>query len=368
MFESMNHKRVSELVGIQILRGIAALMIVIYHVQPQLSRMGHAFQGGEFLASGVDIFFVISGFIMVYSTAKSPDRGAAAFLLNRAIRVVPLYFLLTAFVTSIAIAFPQLLQSTEFDFQHVLFSFLFIPYPDPVTGNYWPVLIVGWTLNYEMYFYALFACGLIVSRGRLAAQFLIVVSIICIFAVLPIFFETSGIFEFYTESIILEFALGMLVGIWFVYSRDFSSIWPLLSVLAGILLLLFWSWQGADLPRFVAFGIPGVLIVGGLAQTPFSTEAPGVSLLRSAGDASYSIYLSHPIVMSAAGQAWRKTGLADAPHGELMFGIFSVGVCVAAGILFYRMVERPLTKKLKRRFTEPHENSGGTIAAASSKP
>src|SRR6476620_2791854 len=141
-----------DIVSIQMLRGIAAMMVVFVHLDVQLRRLNLGSVDSAWMASGVDIFFVISGFIMWVTTVRRPQITAAEFMRNRIVRIVPLYWAISLFVLATTLLAPSLLHTTVFDAPHVVTSFLFLPWRDPVTGDFWPLLVPGWTLNFEMLF------------------------------------------------------------------------------------------------------------------------------------------------------------------------------------------------------------------------
>ena len=151
--------------SIQYLRALAALGVVIFHASPA----EHPFMVGN---AGVDIFFVISGFIMWSITEERP-ASPAAFLKDRLIRIAPLYWLLTTLLVVGALVVPKLFPNLRIDLPYVAGSFLFVPMRPPgSTGAdpIWPVLVQGWTLNYEMFFYVLFSLCLFLRPSlRLAA-------------------------------------------------------------------------------------------------------------------------------------------------------------------------------------------------------
>ena len=147
---------------IQYLRAIAAMMVVWHHAREQLPGLKFFFPS-EFGPSGVDLFFVISGFIMV-ATTTGPGRPFN-FIARRLIRVVPLYWLLTCTMVALAWKLPQLFRTIDLAPAHVLQSLLFIPHYSPsFPGMAWPVLVPGWTLNFEMFFYAVFAATLSLAQ------------------------------------------------------------------------------------------------------------------------------------------------------------------------------------------------------------
>ena len=163
----------AQLQGIQALRAIAALLVVFGHAAHEAeaiaARVGVPAIDPSFLywGSGVDIFFVISGFIMVHTSAELFGRPGAwrIFLGRRIARIVPLYWLLTSLLLIGSLFVPQLLNVPIGDWQHILASYLFIP---SLRGGseIRPVMALGWTLNFEMFFYLLFAGAMFLPLRR----------------------------------------------------------------------------------------------------------------------------------------------------------------------------------------------------------
>ena len=130
--------------SIQVLRFFAAFSVMMVHL-PVF----------EFGIWGVDIFFVISGFIMMYVT----ENNEKFFLLKRIFRIVPLYWILTLGVFALAIFVPDVLNNTTANIVHLIKSLFFIPFDKNGTGHF-PILFLGWTLNFEVIFYFLFSLSL----------------------------------------------------------------------------------------------------------------------------------------------------------------------------------------------------------------
>ena len=163
----MRFMKGTKLSSIQVLRGVAASLVVFLHILASLdayydSSILYDFPSLiSFLESGVDIFFVISGFIMFAVTKNKFGQGYALnFIKRRIFRVVPLYWTLTLLYASLLIVFPSAFQNAVFDIYKLIQSLLFIPHHN-VSGDIMPVVSVGWTLNYEMYFYLCFAIALV---------------------------------------------------------------------------------------------------------------------------------------------------------------------------------------------------------------
>ncbi|MFT6836251.1 MAG: exopolysaccharide production protein ExoZ, partial [Francisellaceae bacterium] len=152
------------LIYLQYLRGLAALAVVYFHISLHYNELGIAgLHLPVFGKEGVDVFFVLSGFIICYIAQIRP-KAPRTFMWDRVVRVVPLYWFYAALMTIMLILLPATVKSGQFDLAHIIYSFLFIPYSHPIFGEkYWPVVIPGWTLNYEMYFYFIFFCSLYLS-------------------------------------------------------------------------------------------------------------------------------------------------------------------------------------------------------------
>lgn len=339
-----------KLLSIQYLRGIAALFIVFYHLFVQLHRLGHTGQAPEFLNAGVDIFFVISGFIMWHTTFNR-NVGTLEFLRHRVIRIVPLYWLVTTFYLAILLIRPSWMQSAKFELAHIVASYLFIPANHPaVPGLMWPLVIPGWTLNYEMFFYLLFGLALLfTSRARAVIVVAMLIGIVGLQVFDP---PVNSIIGFYSSSIILEFALGVALGYLCTRGVSIPRLPSILMMLVGFIGLVAGSAAGLpDLPRVFTFGIPAFLIVAGAVFYERAHNVVEIGLPKLLGDASYSLYLSHGAVLSAFGQLWRELSLPlmSKPIFLVFFFLSAVITATIIGIGLYRFVERPLLHSLSIR-------------------
>jgi exopolysaccharide production protein ExoZ len=348
-----------EIASIQMLRGIAATMVVFVHLDVQLRR--HALGGFDaaWLASGVDIFFVISGFIMWVTTARSAGITGAKFMKNRIIRIVPLYWMVSFFVLATVLVAPQLLHTTVFDPSHVLASFTFLPARHPVTGNFWPLLVPGWTLNLEMLFYVMFSLAIAWSDGSLRRRLAWIACLLfSVLATAYLLRDRIDVMKFYASPMILEFLAGTLLGVLYLSRRmPTSSLW-LAGIAAGFLML----WRGGYiLPAGVPFaGAAATLIVAGALFSPPVRLRP----LQVVGDASYSLYLTHIITLAAVAALWTHQSVI---HGAVPFSVACVIAAVALAILCYHVVERPVTAALKRMsFRAPEPASSPAISAGGS--
>lgn len=338
------------IVNVQYLRGIAAMMVVLFHVTDSSGRLGDTLALPNFGIgqAGVDLFFVISGFIMWVTTCQRSDT-AVEFFLKRLERIAPLYWILTLALTGVAIVAPSLLHSTKFDFNHFVGSMFFFPVLHPTLGNYNPVLFVGWTLNYEMAFYLLFALTLFLP---LKARPEVLLSALVLVVIAGHAFEPSGATAFFTQPIILEFGFGIVVGVVYMSSTTLKRPFALALLVCGAVALALLG-EGDHSP--MVDGLAAATIVFGAVMF----EKRGSPLFRSRplltlGNASYSIYLTHVLVLPICQIAWKAVGLPVT--GAWVVGLYVVAltaVCALAGTLTYFVVERPLLRLTRARVWRP---------------
>jgi len=333
------------LYSIQSLRAIAASLVVLLHIQgieklygdPTKSLLGW-YEG----AYGVDIFFVISGFIMMYVTHNKPSGPAYAreFFAKRIIRVVPVYWFYTFVLVCLLLTVPQAFMDTKFDLMRTVKSLFFIP------QDQLPIHSIGWTLNFEMYFYLVFALFLLLPRKALLP------GISGLFFILVILGRVvtleSRLFWQITDPIVIEFVIGMVIGWFFVRDKTLPKGIAWACVLAGILLLIlsfFVRWGGH---RLLFWGIPGGLIVLG-ALSLEQNEIPFSGSVSKLGNSSYSLYLSHPFTVFGVGKVLAVLSLTGYVYNASLI-ILAFVASVVVGIISYRLIERPSSKRLGRRY------------------
>ncbi|HEY8614646.1 acyltransferase [Phenylobacterium sp.] len=339
----------SEVRSIQYLRGFAAFGVLVFHAA---ERAGGHFGLG---AAGVDVFFVISGFIMwVVTCNRTPSPGQ--FLWRRVQRIVPLYWGLTLLVAGVALAAPWVFPAMQVTAEALVKSLFFVPYRDH-TGLIAPLVIPGWTLNYEMFFYLLFAAGLL-APTKLRA-WLVTAALVALVAVRPLGDTANPIWATYTNPLLLEFGAGIWLGRAWAEGRlpGVRAGWAL--VIAGLLGFAAAGASGVDVERarFLIWGVPALLLVAGAVSIERRGAVPNWRPLQALGDASYSLYLVHGLAISATVRILDMAGLASPPlilAGGLIAG-------VVAGLLTYQLVEKPLMKLFKTGL-------GGTRKAGPARP
>ena len=320
--------------GIQYLRAVAALGVVIFHAA---ERTGHHFAIG---AAGVDVFFVISGFIMWVISERRPV-SPLAFLRDRVQRIAPIYWLATAVMVigGLAGLFPNLVLSNG----HVLSSLLFIPTRSPSSGEIWPVLVQGWTLNYEMFFYAVFALTLLLPRSR---RLLAIAG--CFSALVAIGFAVdsdNALFVTYTRPIILEFVAGMIVAEFWLRGRVPGAMSGLVLVAGAFSGFAAVALLRLPFDEFILGPLAIMLVLGTLALEAQGWFRPH-RLPMMLGDASYSIYLWHTFAISVVVKVCGIMGIEP-----LASGVLAVVAGTALGAFAYLLIEKPLATRLRSGFS-----------------
>ncbi len=339
------------LLSLQYLRAIAAGLVVLHHSGQVVETAGNATPWLKFGfgASGVDIFFVISGYIMCRITTSDRDN-AWQFFLRRLARVGPAYWIITALVSLAIIYVPSAFRSSVLTPDLLAASLAFIAWPHPVRGEAWPVFHIGWTLNYEFFFYSIFAIALAcVRKHRIAASSAVLVLLVAAGRLLPF---NGAIWNFYTHPIILEFALGMLL--WEVDRRHMlprkSIAWMLILAASAVLVYteVAYSLSRSSLERAWLWGIPGFFIALGALALERQGGMREHRTWHLLGDASYSWYLTHFLVLGVLRGVWIKLALRTALPDPVLIATGLVITAVAA-IRFYKLIEVPASRWFRRR-------------------
>lgn len=312
-----------QLKSIHYLRAVAALMVVVFHIF-NLDFMGKDLDQVYWMRGGVDIFFVISGFVMVRST-DGRNISPGQFMLQRIQRIVPLYWIAT-FAAMMQIPGQWTLK---------LYSLLFIPMMNPEIQKMQPILEPGWTLNYEMFFYAVFAVSLFLKGTY---RFLLVASVMAGLVALGTAIEGGDLFEFYSGPIILEFIAGMAIAKlkWRV---------PVLAVPAGLLLMI--VLQPFEISRIYTLGIPAAMIVAGALSA--EKHLPEWRFADLLGSASYAIYLFHILALVFVVKIW---GYVE--WGNPAFFIIAFAFMILTGCGIHLAIEKPLIALFKSRKEQRH--------------
>jgi len=345
---------IGNVASIQFLRFIAAALVVFDHSALALSH--HAswaissgfLENAQFGASGVHIFFVISGFIMVYTSfQRKNDVGFSTmrFLTRRFVRIYPIYFFYCALYVL---------------FYHQMFSVSYLSLPDLVgallllPGYSQKIIGQGWTLAYEVYFYLCFGIVMIVGLKRglfiLTAFFL---GSVLLRSVVDVSYPVAFVC---TSSLLLEF----LFGAWIAYAVLSGVRMPGALALAMVVIGLVGYAAGfvlgfSRLPSMLTWGVPSALLVGGLVFIESNAKLPSLIQRWSfLGDSSYSLYLLHVVLIDALIELVLRTtpGLIGlmSQHGSLgtlALCCFLIGYCTLVSFGAYQIFERTIHRRLR---------------------
>lgn len=335
--------------SIQYLRAIAALAVVALHASNRVEAhlpapLGSVLHLGH---AGVDLFFVISGFIM-WSIGRDAPADPARFLMRRAIRVVPPYWVAT--LAWVAVMLGLGVQWITITPAHVTQSLLFVPHWSPTFDDkFWPVLVPGWTLIFEMFFYGLFALSLLaVGMRRLGVLAAMLLALMALGVVLR---PEGAVALAYTSPLLLEFLSGCLVA-------EAWRRWPggtlrgLALTAAGLAVLVVLGPMAAtdqtSWSRPAVLGLASMLIVWGLLS--LEDRLPDLPWLERLGDASYAIYLFHLFLLLVLSQVWARVPPLQGPVGAILYVIVALVLASVLGLMLHDRGERPLQRALNGLF------------------
>jgi len=323
--------------NLQCLRAFAAINVVYFHTLLASESYGISVSIlsiiGTWGQNGVDIFFVLSGFVMIHTQIQKPKK-IHEFYFSRLNRIVPIYWLITLFIVLIYFLLPDIFRNLTLDIKKIISSLFFTSHI--VTGTF-PIISVGWTLEWEMLFYFIFGLSLFLKDIRK------IIILIFLFMLL--------IFTFSKTLLIFEFFLGVLIG--YTYNKiKLSQINGLIILIIGIILLLLSINSGFDpqkyllvagfkLDRFFIWGIPSAFIVLGAVYYRQISN----SFLIYLGDASYSIYLVQVLTIPFF---YKFLTYFNIEINSNLLTILCLFLSVSFGCLFYSLIEKNFKIRNKR--------------------
>lgn len=325
------------LYSLQALRAIAAISVIYYHISAT----------PKFGAFGVDMFFVLSGFVMAMVVAS--NQSARIFAIHRIARIIPLYWVLTSCIFILAIIKPELLAATTANFGNYLKSLFFIPYFRE-DGEFYPLLLVGWSLNYEMFFYLCIWIAMSISKR----YYLLLTFALMGFAyvVLGKVIDHHVLNYFFRSPLLLEFVFGMLT--FFLYrhvaSIKVNAFYLLIIALLNYIFMAYTEVHNSNLNRIFMWGVPAVILLMSfiyLEESIFVQYKTKLSVLLNIGDASYAIYLSHLYIVLGIKRV--VSHHVDAINIYSPLGILiTVVMSLIFGHLIYIFCDKPLSLMAKK--------------------
>ena len=342
----------SIVLNLQALRGVAAAMVVAHHCLDLLDQSLPALKDVQLGAAGVDIFFVLSGVVITLSasTTSTPQD----FMVRRIVRIVPMYWLaLVPIGLALLVGLsPVGVTAQGGTIENYLKSMFFVPFERP-SGALIPLLSVGWTLNYEMFFYLIFAMSLTLP---VALRSITIVGIMGGLVLAGIVFQPDHVqLFFYTNPILLEFVAGVILARWWMKTEGQIAHpllgWGILGAGAALFLIMASpeDFDQLDKHRVLFFGVPATLVVLGsllLHRANIRAEGRFWSLM---GAASYSVYLSHLIALQILKEIALMLGFDKASVMDMaLLAAVSFVISHAVGTAIHLSIEIPITRKLGR--------------------
>ena len=324
--------------SLQLLRGLTALMIVLEHIR--FLNCG---------AFGVDIFFCLSGFMIMFST----QRTTKFFLRKRLIRILPLYYLMTLGSFVLMLLFPGMFVQSRANPVYLIKSLLFIPF-DIGGGTLQPLMRVGWTINCELFFYLLFFLSFHIShrrRGLLCSALLLLVT-----GAAQLTHSAFAPLAFYGNPVMLEFILGILT--YYIaaalYDMHCRGKLPrfcrfLCPLLGGVIFLLLLATKpGINILGFrrpLVWGIPGMLLLLCFFVWGLYPHRYPKSLIQL-GNISFSLYLVHYYPVMLLDRA--VFDFSTFTPVTLLGVAVSLAVSVLLAQLSYLLIEKSFSGWLRR--------------------
>lgn len=348
------------LLSIQACRGIAALLVVLYHLNTEIFHRPKYFSGQPFGSifdfghSGVEFFFVLSGFIIVFAHGRDVGRvdQIPRYLWRRFQRIYPIYWVVLVGIVSIYSVVPSFGAGYETDPVTILSSFALVH----VNGN--TIVAVAWTLYHEILFYAAFAA---LIWNRTAGLVLFGAWVICIVVFHAISPDAPSFIRFLALPMNLLFPLGMLSAV--VYRSGVKLPAGTVAVVGALVFLACGAAElvyGRSKAGPLLYGLGSALLIVGLGQMEATARIRIPRILVFLGAASYSIYLTHFPLLSLFGKVAVAAGLRSVP--EWLSFLLIGGVTVAVGCAFHAAIERPLLRWIGniRKASGPHPQPAQT--------
>ena len=342
-------------IWVQVLRGLAASLVVLHHYLA--SQIERGAEVGRWLenvgASGVDIFFVISGFIMMMTTSSThKDPAAGDFLWRRLVRIVPLYWALTIIAYAMVLAAGSSVNTVVSPEKFTL-SMLFLPYSEAALdmgtlAHKAYVIPMAWTLTYEWYFYLVFAITLAIGLkpgGRLlfmSAWFAVTVAIGLLLQ------PSSMIAQVVTHPMVFEFLLGCAIAI--LYNKGYRlGGWPALVLALAGMFVLSNIFHHTAYDRTFYWGLSAfALVVAATLYRGSQTDSVAIKPLAWFGDISYSLYLSHFFTLALFVRLQKRFDLLGDSFGLPTMALFLLLVLLVAAACYYG-IEEPARRFFARR-------------------
>jgi exopolysaccharide production protein ExoZ len=337
----------ANLTSIQSLRGFAALAVCLAHLHAVETKFGGTPLLGNWALigfGGVDLFFVISGFVMVWVTRTDQGKPSALprFWLARFLRIYPMWWLVLSAVVAVWMVKPEWVYASHLTNPDILKSYLLFP------AKELPLHAVGWTLIHEVWFYLVFGLMLLTPARLLPALLVLWCGIVTAAAVaFPA--PSDPVLALIRHPLTLEFILGAGIGL-LATRRIFPGPRVILQTGCVVLLLTMLStWSAPQAPfeaqwsRVALFGVPAAIIIWGWVGLEVTTRQAAPRWCQALGNWSYGLYLIHVLVFVAIGRVaapLSRDGMLD----NLALLVVALSVTIFTAFMMHIVVEKPLQK------------------------
>jgi exopolysaccharide production protein ExoZ len=344
---------------LQALRGIAALMVVLYHgsrfISPYGEGLGHQLFGAGGVM-GVDLFFVISGFIMVYTTSR-PGTSAKDFAIKRFSRIWPVYVAIS--LVYVLATFGMAYFGDPAHKPRILSTILMVPMGTSDGASiYYPSLAVGWSLNFEAYFYLVFGLSLLFGRWRWLAFFgwigLTLLAVPLLTGRIPVegphmsYGYANPMLALATSPMIWMFVAGVAIGLIHRTGFRLPSYWAGILAAFAVTLYAFQYASGWLVQHGMLHGgLFAALLVLALSLSAKSAEIPTPKALVVLGNISFSLYLVHPLVQERSWWIFNDNGWIGYAAG-FSFLFLTTALAIVLAAVSYKLLERGLAEWVKR--------------------
>ncbi|WP_428030801.1 acyltransferase family protein [Ancylobacter sp.] len=340
--------------NVQVLRAVAAAIVAYYHLQAMLAGV-HDIVDVHFAAIGVDIFFVISGFVMFISNEKM-DKSPVLFMILRILRIVPLYWIATFVLVAFYFVGFRPNGLMIFDFGMLIKSLFFIQ-SEFENGRHDLILSLGWTLIYELFFYFVFSLTFFLRSPLKSFVAVSVIFAACLMAGVLFPNLPRGV-AYFTNPIIVEFLFGAALALVVMAWRDRgvvlggraarASAGAILLAL-GLVLVIEWVFDAVPTTsRAIVWGVPALMIVAGLVCLEYARYAlrgRGALLL---GAASYALYLFHPVIMQGVVKLFVWFTPVSGSAGALLVAVAALAAAGLGAVIIHLTVETPILEAGRR--------------------
>lgn len=337
--------------GMDLLRSIASVMIVVFHahsiatgnIQDPSKSFIHA---PLWWYSCIELFFVMSGFLMVHMSYSLYGRrgGVKEFVLRRLVRTPPLYYVFTTLIFLVFLLMPSL-RDGPVDLQRYISSIFFFPSAHP------PIIAIGWTLNYEVFFYVITALSILFCYPVgpvIAASLLILLSAIGI-----VFEGLPAPFSLWTDPLLFNFCAG--IGVALLYYRNVSIPPRILSILAVVALVFLvvgssiWN-SIEDVPRLLVFtpAVSVCLMYFTLRSSAYKIPF-GEKYIKSFALRTYTLYLCHIMVLKVVEKLF--FAFFDSDASAYVYVVIGTIASIISAYVLYPLIEEPLGRALKSALT-----------------